>query len=404
MKRGLSGVILVCAVAMAWWLAAGVYMKSAGIVASGQVLAKREAFLLPGGDSWRHIFEITYQYRPRESANAETVVQRVDSSLYRSVSVGSAIRVRYSPSPFLRSFPGMGLYLEDASPLSRLHYGPPSREDMMMAGALIAAALVGFFAYMRMSLVVGGVAALLVGVCFPLFLLGACALVAFPTLFWASRNKPERGYGFALLALIGLSVAVLYWRMPKPVVLPSAAIHNGTAVIKQIRVVDELWSNTWETYSGRRAGEKIAPSFAMLDLEFTPDGAADSIRVLDRIDLTSLANVHEGSSVPIEYSATNPDLAKVAGGTHAYVWRTTLYLLLVAYGAGAIVTFLFVPIRRATMRIFHTLPVPGLFTDPSSAIARVREVKGHGYVATDDPRLRQLEEMVRARQARRGRT
>jgi len=404
MTRAVAGFIFVLALAIVPWIAMSRYMKSAGIVTTGKVLAKRETFLLPGGDTWKHVFEITYEYQPLDSANSETVVQRVDSSLYRSVRAGSPIQVRYSPSPLLRSFAGMGLYLENSSPLSRLQYGPPAPEDIAMAVALCSAAIFGLLAYLKKNVALTIVAAVIVGVCFPLVLLGGCAFVAFPTLFWISRQNPGKGYGFVLLATVVLSVAVVYWRMQRPSPVQPGPIRTSTAVVRQIRVVDEIWSNTWEIYSGHRAGEKIGPSFEMVDLEVTPEGTSEPIHVLDRIDLNSVANIREGSSVPIQYSAANPDLAQITGGTHTYIWRTTAYLSLIGYGIGAIVTFVFVPIRRATVRVLRTAPAVRTFTDPSAAIARLRKTNRLTKLTRDDPRLKQLEEMVRARQSRRGGT
>jgi len=210
MKRGIAGFMFVLALAVVPWVLTSAYMKSAGVVVTGRVLATRETFLLPGGDSSKHIFEITYEYRPLDSTNSETVVQRVDPGLYRSVQPGSPIQVRYSPSPFLRSFAGMGLYLENSSPLSRLHYGPPAPEDMAMTAALFVAAILGFLAYLKKSVAWGVVAAVITGLCFPLVLLGASAFVAFPALFWASRRNPGKSYCFALLATIAVSVAVVH--------------------------------------------------------------------------------------------------------------------------------------------------------------------------------------------------
>jgi len=403
MKRGIAGFIFVLALAVVPWIVTGAYMKSAGVVVTGKVLAKRETFLLPGGDSWKHIFEISYEYRPDDSAISETVVQRVDSGLYRSVRAGSPIQVRYSPSPLLRSFAGMGLYLENSSPLSRLHYGPPAPEDIAMAGGLFVAAIFGLMAFIQKSVALGIVAVVIAGVCFPLVLLGASAFVAFPGLFWASRRNPGKGYGFVLLAAMGLSIAVVYWRMPRPSFLPLGPIRNSTAVVRQIRVVDEIWSNTGEIYSDR-AGERIRPAFEMVEFEFTPEATSEPIHVLDRIDLTSTANIREGANVPIQYSAANPDLAQITGGTHTYIWRTTALLSLIAYLIGAIVTFVFVPIRRATMRILRMAPVLRPFIDRSAAINRLSTTNNWIRLTSDDPRLKHLEEMVRARQSRRGGT
>ncbi len=139
MKRAVAGFILVLVLAIAPWIATNLYMNSAGIIITGRVLEKRETFLLPGGDSWKHIFEITYEYPTPDSRYAETLVQRVDSRFYRSVHTGLPVRVRYSPSRLLRSFAGMGIYLEDSPLLSRLQYGPPDWSDIGFAAAVIVA-------------------------------------------------------------------------------------------------------------------------------------------------------------------------------------------------------------------------------------------------------------------------
>jgi hypothetical protein len=273
-----------------------------------------------------------------------------------------------------------------------------------MAGTLLLTAILGLLAYLKKSVMLGITATVIAGVCFPLVLLGACAFVAFPALFWDSRRNPGKGYGLALLATIVLSVAVVYWRMPRPSKLPPGSVRNSTAVVRQIRVVDEIWSNTWEIYSGHRAGEKIGPSFEFVDFEFLPEETTEPIHVLDRIDLNSVANIREGASVPIQYSVTNPDLAQITGTKHTYIWRTTAYLSLIAYCIGATIAFVFVPIRRATTRILRAAPVLRPFTDPSAAMARLNKMGNWKQLTKDDPRLKQLDEMVRARQSRRGGT
>ena len=55
MKRIIAGFIFVVALAAVPWALATGYMKSAGIVVTGKVTTKREMFLLPGGDTSRHI-------------------------------------------------------------------------------------------------------------------------------------------------------------------------------------------------------------------------------------------------------------------------------------------------------------------------------------------------------------
>lgn len=362
MRRGVASLIFVLALAIVPWVLSNLYMRSAGIRVTGKVLAKRETFLLPGGDSWKHIFEITYEYRPLDSVNSETVVQRVDAGLYRSTRTGSPIQVRYSQSPFLRSFAGMGLYLEDSSALSRLHYGPPAPEDIAMAVALAIAAIFGLIAYSTRNKVLGVIAAVIAGICFPMTLLAVCGFLAFPALFWATRRNPGKGYGWALITTIALSVGVAYWRIPRSSRLPSDSIRNATATVRQVRVADELWSDTWETY-GRTAGEHIRQPFQMVDLEFTPDGASEPIHVLDRIDLNSVPGLREGSSVSVQYSALEPDSARILGASRNYARQAITYLLCLVYGAGGVIAFAVMPLANAIKKVLRASAVLRAFTD-----------------------------------------
>ena len=127
----------------------------------------------------------------------------------------------------------------------------------------------------------------------------------FPTLFWASRRNLGKGYGLALLATIALCAAVVYWRVPHAAAFPPGQVRNSTAIVRQERVVDEIWSDAWETYSGRTNGQKISQPFEMVDLEFTPEAAGEPIHVLDHIDLKSVPGLREGAAVPIQYSSSD---------------------------------------------------------------------------------------------------
>ena len=400
MKRAVAGFIFVFALAIVPWITMSAYMKSAGIVVAGRVLDKRETFSLPGGDTWKHVFEITCEYRTLDSPYPETFMQRVDSPFYHSLHAGSPVRVRYSPSRLLRSFAGMGIYLEDSSILSRLHDGPPDRRDIAMAGALIVAAIVGLVGYLAKKKALGVIAAVIAGVCFPMALFAASGLLLFPGLFWASRRNPGKGYGWALFTTVALSVGVTYWRVPRSSPLPADSIRNGTATVQQVRVADELWSNAWETY-GRRAGENICEPFQMVELVFTPEGASEPIHVLDRIDMNSVAGLRDGSSVPIQYSAIDPDSTRIVGASRNYARQATTYLFCLVYGTGAVVTFVFIPAAHGLRKLFQASPVVQTFTDPSAAITRLRKMNSWTQLTNEDPRLKQLDEMVRARQSRR---
>src|SRR5437773_3658881 len=115
MKRVIVTLIVITAVAVLPWAIMTAYMNSADIVVDGKVTEKREAFVMPGSDSWNHIFEVTYQYQPLDSPYPQTAGHPVDPSLYHRLRVGSAVQVRYSPSRLLRPMEGVGSFLAGSS-------------------------------------------------------------------------------------------------------------------------------------------------------------------------------------------------------------------------------------------------------------------------------------------------
>ena len=284
MNRTVVALVVMLALGMSPWLIGTVYVNSAGVVVEGRVIEKREAILLPGGDAWAHIFEISYQYQPLDSAYPETGSHRVDSSLYRRLQVGSTVRVRYSPSKLLRPMVGVGSFLADTSPLSRLRYRSGSVSMPAELAGVFVAVLVTLVAYWRKSRSLGFVAALVGGVSVPSLLLAGFALLAFPLLFRAWRANPGKGYGWLLLGSMALMPVILYWRLPQPTPMPPSPFRHTTAIVRRIKVADQIW-----TIAGYyAAGEPIRQPFQMVDLEFTPQGARESIHVLDRVDLNSV--------------------------------------------------------------------------------------------------------------------
>ena len=394
MGKYFASFVFVVALAILPWVLMSAYMKSSGVLVNGSVVEKRETFLLPGGDTAKHIFEITYEYRPLDSAYSETVVQRVDSIFYRSLHTGSSVRVRYSPSRLLRTFGGMGLYLEDASILSRLRYGPPDQREIATVAALVVAAIFLIIAYYVRSKVIAVIGAVIASICFPMTLIAACGVLFFPALFWASRRHPGKGYGSALIVTIALSVGLAYWRVPGSSSLPADSIASASATVRQVRVVDELWSDTWENL-GHGAGEHIHQPFQMVELEFTPEGTAESVHALDRIDLNSVAQLHQGSSVRIQYSALTPDSVRIVGASRNYARQAVTYLFCLVYGAGGVIAFVFIPLANGIQKIFRVSPVLRAFVDPSEAMDRLAQTTKWSQLPNDDPRRRQMELFLR---------
>jgi hypothetical protein len=343
MKKIIVRLILLAAVAVLPWVIMTAYMNAAGVLVPGEVVEKREAIVMSGGDSWKHIFEVTYQYRPFDSPYKQTSGHRIDPALYHRLHLGSTVQVRYSPSHLLRLMEGVGSFITDSSAISRLPYGPPNSRDLTEMAGIALASLIGFVAYRKKSKALAIVAGVVGATCIPVVLLAGSGLFLLPTLFWGWRRNPGKGYGWALLGMIALSAAVTYWRIPQPTPLPPGPLRSGSAIVRHAKVVKQIWSADREGHPGRTDGQDIWQPFQMLDLEFTPEGASEPIHVLDRIDLNSVPGLREGTKVPIYYSSPDPSLARIAGGTREFARHALIYLLALTYGTALVLAFLVFP-------------------------------------------------------------
>jgi len=175
-------------------------------------------------------------------------------------------------------------------------------------------------------------------------------------------------------------------------------VRSGIAIVRQVRIVDEIWSDAWETTS-RTSGQFVGPRFKMVELEFTPEGAREPVHVLDRIDVNSVPGLGAGSVVAIEYS--DPEAVRIVGATRNYTRQLITYLLMFVYGTGALVTFIFVPLRRAIRQRARASTVLRILTDPEAALKRMTQASQWSQLPEDDPQRRALEAAInRLRSAR----
>lgn len=172
---------------------------------------------------------------------------------------------------------------------------------------------------------------------------------------------------------------------------------------RQARTVDEIWSDAWETY-GRTSGESIAKPFEMLDLEFTPEGASEPVHVLDSIDRNSVPGLQVGVVLPVEYSAVDPDSARITGATRNYGRQNAVHILIIAYTVAAVVTFAFLPIRRLAGKLSESSQILRPFTHPEAAVTRISGQVSWSQLPENDPRRKLLEALFRARRWPRGET
>jgi hypothetical protein len=284
------------------------------------------------------------------------------------------------------------VFLEESSPIYRLPYGPPEVRDFAELAGLVLASLLGFVAYRRKRRALGLVAAVIGAICVPVMLRVVPGLILFPTLFWAWWRNAGKGYGWALVGTIALSAAVVYWRIPQPTPMPPGPLREGTAVVRQVRAVNQIWTGASEgEHTGDAGGQGIRQPFQMLDLEFTPAGANEPIHVLDRVDVDSLPGWHEGAKVTIYYAATDPRLARAAGGTRTYARQAVVYLLGLTYGMGAALAFLVCPAVYVVGKCVRSSRIFG------PIIASYEIVKYISRLPADDPRQKVLEAGMCAR-------
>jgi hypothetical protein len=389
MKRLVLGLIALAVIAVLPWGLMTAYVNSNGLLARGEVVEKRESIVMPGGDSWKHVFEIKYQYQPSDSPYRQLGSHRVSPSFYRSLRVGSEVQIRYSSSRFMRTFEGIGSFVVGSSALSRLPYGPPDTRELADLGGIVLAVLIGLIAYSKKSMALGLAAVAVVSASVPVVLLGACGLIVFPSLFWAWRRNPGKGYGWTLLGLIAFTAAVVYWRVPQPATMPAGPVINGSAIVQQTRVVDQIWSSDSEGHASSDGGQTIGTPFEMLDLEFTPEGASEPIHVLDRIDSDSVPGLREGAKVPIYYNAIDPGSARVAAGTRNYARQAAVYLLGLTYCLAAIMTILVFPIVHFVEKFVRSSPIFGGISNSGALVQQWR------HLPEDDPRRKAFEQALR---------
>jgi hypothetical protein len=393
MKWIIIALLAVVVLAISPWAIAMAYLHLAGHVVQGKVIGKREAILLPGGDSWDHVFEITYSYRPLDSTYPETAKHRVDSTLYRRMQIGSTAPVRYSPLRMLRPVVSLGSFLDESSLLSRLGLELLTPKHLAAIATILIGSLIAVFAYITRSLRWGVIAAWIALVTAPVLFLAITAFIIFPVLFWSWRHERTSFYGLLFLGSIPFSVAVVYFDIPQPTQFPADS-RQSTAIVRQVHIVDEIWTNYGKDAEDA-GGQHIRQPFQMIDLEFTPDSASDSMHVLDRVDLNSVAGLREGLTTQIVYSSADPNIARIVGGTRNYPRLNSEYLLGLTYGIGGIFTFIVLPGMMLVDKFFNSFREALPSASPNASLRIISRFPA------DDARRAAIEKvLLRAREKR----
>jgi hypothetical protein len=328
------------------YLLPSLYLNVYGIVTGGRVTAKQERVEFHHDDAVRHALEVTYQYVPAGAQRPETSVHQVDPSTYDRLHIGSPVKVRYAPWPFLRSLHivALGSVLADTTWASRLPRNLEEDRVYFDLSAIGLSALLGVIAWRTKNQLLIVAAAFCGGVVGTAIV--PIGFVTLPVLFAAWRKSPGRGYGVALLAAMAVCIPVLYWRIPHNPPLPPGRSGSVQAIVRQIGTVDHVWSNR------ESSGEYIPQPFQMVDLEFTPQAAGEPVHALDRVDLASVSNLRIGTTVPISYSTHQPRFARIEGGTRTYRDKAVAYIAKVTFIGSAAIVGVLLPLLMLADRIF----------------------------------------------------
>jgi hypothetical protein len=173
-----------------------------------------------------------------------------------------------------------------------------------------------------------------------------------------------------------VTAAIVAWRIPQPTPAPSGAVREATAIVRHVRLVDEIWTDADERPGPSEGGQPINRPFQMLDLEFTPEGAAEPIHVLDRIDLGGVPSIETGARVPVVYQVSDPAIAHIIGATRDFPRHALVYLLALTYGLGAVITFLLIPAVHALEKRFRASAFGTILTQVENVRRSARRPPG----------------------------
>ena len=279
------------------------FVDAKGATAAASVTEKRETVRERFGD-WFRQFDIVAAYREAGSPVEHSAICAVEQATYDSLQVGDRVTVHYFPAllqqPFIPA-----THLSPCAPSANFGSNP----DL----------------YRRMELVFG-------------------SLLAVLFLFVVLRIRMA---GWLLVPWFGLFI--VYCVTPHAEPAPGQP-RPAKATVRAVSRIDEIVGGM----GGARSGGpmKLAHPYQLVQLEFTPTGAASPVVALDTIDLNSIADLKPKRIVDIDYDAANPRIARIRGGTRNFPEQALRQLMLI-YGvfAGLLVAlFIFTRLGRLFRR------------------------------------------------------
>ncbi|MFN8573036.1 MAG: hypothetical protein U0132_13385 [Gemmatimonadaceae bacterium] len=300
------------------WALPTALVQLAGAVTSGQVTAKAEFIRMPGGERWRHVYDVTFQFRPQGSPRPEVAHHTVDAWVFDRLHVGSVVQVRYATWTPVRMIADIGSTIDGTSAWTRRPWDSGTVPESLELAAVVMAIGLGIAAWRQprkqLVLVAATVGASVAFAVVPFGSVGVLVLVA----LW--RRRRSSGFAWAALASTALGTAGLVARVPWPSVPPAAPRRTGVATVRRVSNVTAIWVSD-------EASQRLRLPYQMVDLEFTPDSRSGSVHALDRVDSGSVAGLRDGALVPIVYATSEPRQARIQSGRRSYGRDALLYVL-----------------------------------------------------------------------------
>lgn len=242
------------------------FVDANGQAGAASVTEKRETVRENFGD-WFRQFQIFAAFRVPVSPLEHRAVCDVEQATYDSLRVGAPVTIHYFPSMLQQPFIPV-THLSPCTPLAAFGSNPDLyRKVALVFGSL----LLIFFAFLVLRL---RVALWLLVPWFGLFIVDCVTPHAEP-----APGQPR----FA------------------------------RATVKGIANIDEILA---DTTGGEHSATplKLDHPYQLVQLEFTPPGAAGPVVALDAIDRNSLPGLELNRAVDVDYDAANPRIARLRGG------------------------------------------------------------------------------------------
>jgi hypothetical protein len=256
------------------------FVDAKGTAAAASVTEKRETVREHFGN-WFRRFEIVAAYRAPGSAFEHHAVCDVEQATYDATQIGDRVTVHYIPALLQQPF----IPATHLSPCTaKANFG--SNPDL----------------YRRMALVFG-------------------SLLPIMFLFLVLRIR------IAIWLLVPwFGIFIVYCAVPRAEPAPSQP-RPAQATVRSVYTIDEIFPVT-STRRRHTMPVKLDHPYQLIQVEFTPSGAASPVVALDAIDINSIAGLQPKRAVDIDYDAANPRIARLRGGTRNFPEQAQRQLLL----------------------------------------------------------------------------